>query len=193
MNQSYKKIFEAKQTYNSKLQDKIKKRSKFDPIKYLQNQPSKQIYQFKKKLNDNLDNKMIEEELESSLATEKEVQTKKTNILQKFRESGKKHKLQSLKSIDDDSLKFEHESLEFDLYKDILNQFSKTDLRKKPSLKNFRPKRQKIEENESLKNFMRIENKTTLSSKESSKHHIKIDIRNLSEKVQFSLKDCFRK
>ena len=49
---------------------------------------------------------------------------KNVNILQRFRESGKKRKNESLKNLhQEDSIEFEQESIESDLYRDILKDF----------------------------------------------------------------------
>ena len=250
---SYKNIFEKKKS----ILNHLNKKKNFDPVKYLQGDSNHQIYNFPK-------NKKFFEFLNK---TKKSENNQKEDILKKFRESGKKRKNRSKKSSNQNSdqnsnrnsLNIEHDSIEYEIYRNIIGDYKNPEISKKKyrndifEKNNEEPFYEKKEKNnfyekqkneneyfernnkndfydkiqefgnlkkeknyygknkeyavlnknissdknysekESLKNFLRLEKKTTLSSKQSSKHHIKVDIRNLSEKVQFSLDQCFRK
>lgn len=127
---------------------------------------------------------------------------KKNSFKQKFRQSAKKTasigrcygtQIESIKNSKEESIGLEQESVEFDVYEKIIDGFNnplKQTLAKKPSkvfLEQFQNKRK--EDSLYSKSFKT----TNQSSRNSSKHNVKIDISGLSKKMKFDLDSCFKK
>ena len=138
----------------------------------------------------------------TSLNSLKPVDSKKNNnFMQKFRQSAKKTKqigrcfntqIESIKKSKEESLNIESESIEYDLYETIIDKFNnplKATMDRKPTkglMDGFRSRKE-----DSI--YTKAYKTSQQSSRNSSKHNVKIDVSHLSKRMKFDLESCFKK